>query len=347
MGTLSKSDLTQVRRLRDLLERYRPSVRPIIDEFIHELYPIVDADGAMAMRAVRGELGWTADFIHATLPIAAQITRDFLRTAPDGWSPFFPVTPTDLRNRAVRTRADRSRYLNPALPTRQFIGEVVEKIPGYELAMDDLGVSVCDGEVVLCWVGTTRWAPFGGREIAVLDALVPSLKARMLLEHQLGRGAASRVLLEAALEAIPTATFIIAGSSIEHANATGRVLLDRERTPTVDSLRESMRTNSPDAPYAITPVEWPGVHSMALAVLRGGRSGNGEIGRRLTEFSVRHTLTPRQGEVLAFLARGYANKTIAERFGVAEGTVEEHVTRLLHKAGVDSRAALVAKFWME
>jgi DNA-binding CsgD family transcriptional regulator len=348
MGRLDKSDANHVRRLRDLLERYRPSARPIIDEFIHELYPVLEADGAFAMRPARGELGWTADFVYSTSPAAVETTRNFLRTAPDGWSPFFPVTPTALRNRALRMReVNPHRYVNPSPATRHFISEVVDKIPGYEIAMDDLGVSVCDGEVLLGWVGSTRRAFFGPREIAVLDALVPSLKARMLLEHQLGLGGASRALLEAALEAIPTATFIVARSSIDHANAIGRILLERERTATVDRLRESMRTSSPDAPFAITPVEWPGAHPMALAVLRGGRSDGGEVDRRLAAFSVRNRLTPRQGEVLALLARGYANKTIAERFGVAEATVEEHVTLLLRKASVDSRATLVAKFWMD
>jgi hypothetical protein len=304
MGTLDKSNATHIRRLRDLLERYRPSARPIIDEFIHELYPILEAEGALAMRPVRGELGWTADFVYSTSPAAVEVTRNFLRTAPDGWSPFFPVTPTALRNRALRTReVNRHRYANPSPAERHTISEVVDKIPGYGIVMDDLGVSVCDGDVVLGWVGSTRRAPFDHRETAVLDAVVPSLKARMLLEHQLGLGGASRALLEAALEAIPTATFIVAGSSIEHANAIGRILLERERAATVDRLRESMRTSSPDAPFAITPVEWPGTLPMALAVLRGGRSDGGEVRRRLATFSVRNTLTPRQGEVLALLAR--------------------------------------------
>jgi len=187
----------------------------------------------------------------------------------------------------------------------------------------------------------------GRREIPTLDGEVPTLKAGTLREHQLRRGMVSRALLEAALEAIPAATFIIGGSSIEHANARGRILLDRERTATVYSLRESMRTRSPDAPFALTSVERPGLLPTALAVLRGGRPGSGEIGLSLAAFSARHALTPRQGEVLALLARGCANKTIAHRLGLAEGTVEEHVTLLLHKAGVDSRAALIAKFWTE
>ena len=86
---------------------------------------------------------------------------------------------------------------------------------------------------------------------------------------------------------------------------------------------------------------------MALAVLRGDDASGQNIGRRLAAFSARYTLTPRQSEVLGFLGRGYGNKTIAERIGVTEGTVEEHVTSLFHKIRVDSRAALVARYWTD
>ena len=56
-------------------------------------------------------------------------------------------------------------------------------------------------------------------------------------------------------------------------------------------------------------------------------------------------LTDRQCEVLRWLALGYGNKEIAERLRCAEVTVELHVTPLLRKAEVDSRAKLVARFW--
>jgi DNA-binding CsgD family transcriptional regulator len=54
-------------------------------------------------------------------------------------------------------------------------------------------------------------------------------------------------------------------------------------------------------------------------------------------------LTPRQHEVLALVARGMANKQIGEKLGCAERTVELHVTELLRKARVSSRAHLISK----
>jgi DNA-binding NarL/FixJ family response regulator len=55
-------------------------------------------------------------------------------------------------------------------------------------------------------------------------------------------------------------------------------------------------------------------------------------------------LTPREREVLALLARGFANKRIATELGIAEKTVKTHVSNVLAKLGVSDRtqAALYA-----
>jgi NarL family two-component system response regulator LiaR len=49
------------------------------------------------------------------------------------------------------------------------------------------------------------------------------------------------------------------------------------------------------------------------------------------------TLTPREQEVLALIARGMANKMIARELGVAERTVKTHVSNILGKLGVTDR----------
>ena len=340
---LSETDAAHVRRLCDLLDRYRPGARPVAEELVHELNRIFDAEGCLAMRPVHGELGWDFDFLYCTQD--PKLLREMAGTIGMAWSPFFPTTPPNLRNRAVRTKVvHRELVLNPPTPEYREALLITDRAYGRS-RKDDLGVAVCDDDVVLAWVGLTRTATFEAREIAVLDALVPSLRARLLLEHQMGHAVATQALLEAALEAIPAAAFVVRGASIAYANATGRILYDRDSDAIVTKLRESMRTPTPGgAPFAITQVEVPGSITTSLAVMR--RDGKGELEGRLLAFTAAHGLTPRQADVLALLARGYGNKTIAERIGVATSTVEEHVTSLLRKTATDSRAALVARIWM-
>jgi len=59
----------------------------------------------------------------------------------------------------------------------------------------------------------------------------------------------------------------------------------------------------------------------------------------LTEELAIH-LTPREVEVARCLAFGASNKQIARKLEVSDFTVRDHVSRLLKKFGVDSRARL-------
>lgn len=57
----------------------------------------------------------------------------------------------------------------------------------------------------------------------------------------------------------------------------------------------------------------------------------------------RYGLTPRELEVAALLIEGLSNREIVDRLSVTENTVESHIKRILTKAHVPSRAALVSK----
>jgi DNA-binding CsgD family transcriptional regulator len=54
------------------------------------------------------------------------------------------------------------------------------------------------------------------------------------------------------------------------------------------------------------------------------------------------TLTGRQRQVLALIARGQSNRQIAGELGITEQGVKSHVSRLLMRHGVPNRTALVA-----
>jgi FixJ family two-component response regulator len=55
-------------------------------------------------------------------------------------------------------------------------------------------------------------------------------------------------------------------------------------------------------------------------------------------------LTPREWEVLEWIARGESNKQIARRFGLSSRTVEDYRANILRKTGVGSTTELVR--WM-
>ena len=54
------------------------------------------------------------------------------------------------------------------------------------------------------------------------------------------------------------------------------------------------------------------------------------------------TLTPRQREVVALIARGASDKEIATTLGIATATAQKHVTHVLRRLDVPNRAAAVA-----
>lgn len=58
--------------------------------------------------------------------------------------------------------------------------------------------------------------------------------------------------------------------------------------------------------------------------------------------SPRPTLTDREGDILAQLARGLGNREIARALHISEATVKTHLGRIYDKLGVETRAGAVA-----
>jgi NarL family two-component system response regulator YdfI len=59
--------------------------------------------------------------------------------------------------------------------------------------------------------------------------------------------------------------------------------------------------------------------------------------------SLAEPLTPREVEVLAMLAEGQSNKSIAHRLGISEHTVKFHVTSIMGKLNAGSRTEAVTQ----
>jgi DNA-binding NarL/FixJ family response regulator len=74
-----------------------------------------------------------------------------------------------------------------------------------------------------------------------------------------------------------------------------------------------------------------------------GAAGEAEGARRLLGADEPlHGLTPREREVLSLLAQGLTNRQIGARLVISEHTVHRHVSSILRKLEVPSRAAAAA-----
>lgn len=84
----------------------------------------------------------------------------------------------------------------------------------------------------------------------------------------------------------------------------------------------------------------PAMTGAVIEVLRSRVEADGGDERAVTD-----ALTPREREVLRFVAHGWSNHDIKERLVLSEATVKTHVARILMKTGSRDRAAVVALAW--
>ena len=87
------------------------------------------------------------------------------------------------------------------------------------------------------------------------------------------------------------------------------------------------------------------VHTDVIRAIRTVYSGKRlmphEVAERLSEYFPQVALTPREVEVLGYVARGLANKEIAEKLGTASGTIKMHIQNILEKLGAADRTHAV------
>ena len=87
------------------------------------------------------------------------------------------------------------------------------------------------------------------------------------------------------------------------------------------------------------------VHTDVLRALRTVHSGKRlmpqEVAQRLSEYFPQVALTQREVEVLGHVAKGMANKEIAELLGTASGTIKMHIQNILEKLGAADRTHAV------
>ena len=301
------------------------SARPL-REVVAGLPALLGADQACAF-LVRPDRG--LDFFYGSkMPAGIRGAYEkWLRDAPKNFANYDPARPDPRqRNIALRTAELVALTGRPAPPVvRSFL-------PRFALSeSDQLRVLICDGPVLLAWIGGFRARPFSRADARHLQAIVPSLQRRLALERTLVAAARTALEISAALEDVPAAAYVLGrGGAVLHANAAGRALLDRDRKAVEDQLSGGSQVQRArlDA-------------QLQLAIL----NGPADPAPRVAAARARWQLTNRQAQVLELLAQGLSNRRVAASLGCSESTVELHVTALLEKAQCESRAQLVAHVW--
>ncbi|WP_437185219.1 response regulator [Planctomicrobium sp. SH668] len=87
------------------------------------------------------------------------------------------------------------------------------------------------------------------------------------------------------------------------------------------------------------------VHVEIVNAIRTVHSGrkliSQDAAQRLAEYFTQAALTPREIEVLEYVARGLGNKDIASKLGTADGTIKMHVQNILAKLEASDRTHAV------
>jgi DNA-binding NarL/FixJ family response regulator len=152
-----------------------------------------------------------------------------------------------------------------------------------------------------------------------------------------------RAMLDAALAALAVPAFFVdAKGRLVEANAAGRAWLEREGGNLRAALREAA-TRPDDPRFRIIPVAAPCARGTRLLALRA--AADLPSSPNVAAVAARWELTARQTQVLGLLVDGLTNRTIGATLGVAVRTVEVHITAMLDKAQLESRAELVAAVW--
>jgi DNA-binding CsgD family transcriptional regulator len=208
---------------------------------------------------------------------------------------------------------------------------------------DTMRVIVCDGPSMLAWVGFMQPDKTTDRQRELFERVIPAFRRRLEFERLVGESSFTGTALAAALEQVNAAAWMLGPNGrLVHANAAGRARFDRDPADTSSAL-EACLVGRVDSRFKVTPLrDADGRGGHIVVELQQPATGHA-----LPDVARRFGLTPAQTRVLERVARGISNATIAAELGVAERTVEAHVTAILVKAQVPSRAALIVQIFRD
>lgn len=363
MARLGPGDAAVVRELTrslEVIDLARPSA---LAGLTPRLYHDLGLDCARAYSVAADEDEFRLGVFHAAgnpAPFAGltRVVDQYLRGSRGRVGLYNPLRPEPAqRNRviaghtgqvidAARARQVSSRFGIGARQLDQVQASAEHMTQSFRamgvLDYHQMRVLVCDGSTMLAWVGGFCAEPPTARQRRMLGALVAPLRRRLQIEELMRANAIAQLVLATAMEQLPGAAYLTTPSGhVRHANAAGAQRLRRGRRSLMDAIAAAIHP-SPDvhSAFRAIPIRDPGLPPHFLVIERAAHRIDAPA---RAAAAIRYGLTPRESDVLALLCRGASNKVIASELGCAERTVEVHVSHILAKLDVDSRAAAIAK----
>lgn len=201
---LSPRDRRRVDELAAAIARYDD--RPVLPSVVRELAPLLDGEGSIACRFTPLASGWDFEFMHTAGLRRAAVDRleGFFRRAPRRWAWFDPLLPEPRqRNRpiAFSSLTTWEEFDQSAIAQQVFT-------PSGMGRHEQFRILVCDGPLLLAWVGVFTRNTVAAREHAMMRRLIAPLRRRLTLERQLGLRSVYALATHAALDALPRAVSV-------------------------------------------------------------------------------------------------------------------------------------------
>ena len=151
----------------------------------------------------------------------------------------------------------------------------------------------------------------------------------------------SEASLEATLEALGVAALVVDERGC--AKATNRLAcewLTADPARAAAEVRRSLAASPGQGAFSVRRLD--GEEGPYFLLVRRASIDQDRVARCVAEVVARHAVSPAQARVLALLATGASNRSVAAQLGVSERTVEVHTTALLNELDADSRGGLIA-----
>jgi DNA-binding CsgD family transcriptional regulator len=336
----------RTRELIDLMDRIEPGAPPVLSVVSGAIGDHVGADFDVSYGLSSVDDCDHVTFLYtsaaAPAPLAGRF-RQVVAASRRTWKRAPERIPRPERNQ-VLLGSTVARILERILKMKPEDQPIVRDVLRPLGVRDQMRVVLCDGPAMLALVAVLRGAgrDFGDCDRRRLCRLVPSLRRRLIFERTMGdRDLFAGAFLSALEHFAAPALLVGPGGQVRHANAAGRAWMKVHGRAAYRELNAALGGRSPG--MEVRPVSAPGWPAYALVTVGSAAMTALSVDQRADAAGQRWGLTPRQRDVLRLLAHGKTNKAISATLGIAEITVEVHVSAVLRRASARSRAELIAR----